>query len=451
MMDDVSTLPDNEEEHNEEPVPEWAEFTEFPDVYTAWKTTNHSHHGDCDRRLSRAARNVLRKHLVRTFFRHSEATEQDDIHRPVDHGKEDSLPDLLNRWMRSSGTGPSHQQQNQSAAAAASCPLLWPSLDVFQQDEEATRGVYIQSLPGGPRKNLKIAYPNYVLKQRGHAADTGSKDDPPPERWFQCEHCGKTFSTQFYLDLHMNRHHSRVGVEQGGANGSYNKQNTICPATDWCNLVGMANCHTEALKSEPYYDRGNNGWGGDAGAMLVQHKWAKIAHAIPCDEAELQQHCRSVMVSCGLLVEHKAVETDNDDWAPPFTTDKSLANLFCQTLACPRKQNLWQYLDEEVHDVLLTSFHSNTNNNPFVASFQDHWRDIWAKESHHHHHLLTWIGGLVLVGLVMWVLRMVMLNSTQNKPLLRTRPIPAGKRLLSKKGRLTFQGRGISRDRIKRD
>jgi hypothetical protein len=65
--------------------------------------------------------------------------------------------------------------------------------------------------------------------------------------------------------------------------------------------------------------------------------------------------------------------------------------------------------------------------------------------------LLTWIGGLVLVGLVMWVLRMVMLNSTQNKPLLRTRPIPAGKRLLSKKGRLTFQGRGISRDRIKRD
>jgi hypothetical protein len=246
MMDDVSTLP------------EWEEFTEFPDDYTAWKTTHHSHHGgDCDHCLSRAAHNMLRKHLVRTFVRHLEAAERDGTHWPVDHEKEDSLHDLLKRWMRSS-TVPSHQQQNQSAAAAA-CLLLWQSLDVFQQDKEATRGVYIQSLPGGPRKNLKIAYPNFVLKQRGYAAGTGSKDDPPPEQWFQCRHCGKTFSTQFYLDLHMNRHHSRVGVEQGGANGSQNKPNTICPATGWCNLAGMANCHMEALKREPYYDRGSNG------------------------------------------------------------------------------------------------------------------------------------------------------------------------------------------------
>jgi hypothetical protein len=119
---------------------------------------------------------------------------------------------------------------------------------------------------------------------------------------------------------------------------------------------------------------------------------------------------------------------------------------------CPRKQSLWQYLDEEVQDVLLASFHSNTSsNNPFVASFQEHWKEMWAKELQHHHHLLTWIGGVVLVvGLVMWVLRMVMLNSNQNMALLHTRPVPAGKRLLSKKGRPTFQGTR-SKDRIKRD
>lgn len=424
---DNTISPTEWEEMEEEPVPEWMDFPEFPNVYTAWNTP-----GVCDRRLSRAARRALRNHLLHTVFRHVDDTERDEWQVI---NQEDTLYDLLERWL---ATVPFHRRN-------ASCSLL-PSRDVYRNDEERSRQVYLSSLPGGPGKILKIAYPSYVLKERRHGSSTSHPKQP--EQWYQCGYCGKTFSTQFYLDVHMNKHHPQH-VGDNVQETTDKQQDSICPADDWCRLVGIANCHNEALKAEPYYDRGSNGRGSDAAAHLVKHKWTKLAHSIQCDEKELQANCREIMMSCGLL-DKKAGKNgeDDDDWVPP-STHEALASLFCQTLTCPRQQNLWQYLDEEAHDFLLggPSHRRGSNNNPFVTGFQDHWKSIWAKEAHHHHGLLSWIGGIAVLGLVIWMMRLVASSSESNDVLAR-RTVPPGKRLLSKRGRLSST---TSNSRIKRD
>jgi hypothetical protein len=121
--------------------------------------------------------------------------------------------------------------------------LLHPhKQDLYRDDDAQTQHIHVQSLPDGIRKNLKIAYPQSVLKHRR----TSDEIKHPSLHWFQCAFCGKIFISQFYLDVHLTTHHPHNDEASG----------MVCPAMAWCKLVGMANCHHQALQDEPLYDRG---------------------------------------------------------------------------------------------------------------------------------------------------------------------------------------------------
>ena len=97
------------------------------------------------------------------------------------------------------------------------------------------------------------------------------------------------------------------------------ENNLVCPGDIWCKIVGEANCHEDALRWEPFYGRGSNGLGGNADEdqrlKTIYHTNVKSAHAVPCDEKGLRNHCYDVLTTeCRI-------------------TDPSW---FCDTLECPR-------------------------------------------------------------------------------------------------------------------
>jgi hypothetical protein len=228
---------------------------------------------DCDRRLSRASRKLIRGHLLRIFGENHEA---------------ENVWNLLEHWLPINRRG--------------ECPLL-PSLDKHRIDEE-------HSIRIKASKNFAGAYPIAAIK--------GRPKESRPKTWFQCAYCGKTFSSRFYLDVHINHTHK---VEE---------RSTYCPASDWCQAVGLANCHDVALEDEPYYDRGGDGWSTDA--KLVRHKFLKYAHSISCNEEDIQSDCHSILEACGI-------------------TDPSQS--WCSSLSCPQHR------------------------------FGENIRDIWDRESEH--------------------------------------------------------------------
>lgn len=281
----------------------------------------------CDRRLGRAARAQIRRRVLQAV------SSKDDLDGSVLLQQEElDVWMLLDQWL---------------GKAPPSCPLL-PNNDLLRQDEEQSLKVK------APSKNLNLAYPTHVLQQRRQSSPLR------PQEWYQCGYCGKTFATRFYLDLHMDEHHQYHSTDD----------NLVCPA-EWCRVVGLANCHQQALEDEPFYDRGSGGWGEDR--KLVQHKWKKVAHAASCNLESVQADCRSVLHSCGLSGD------------------------FCDSIICPTHHFVWM----------------------------DHWRDTWLQEAQHHPGML---GILIIVAIGIWVYTQVM----PSVDFMSAKPHLPGRRLLQK-------------------
>jgi hypothetical protein len=376
-------------------------FKEFPDLYTSWNDTKSV---TCDRRLSRAAREVLRQHLLHSVFRELEHVERDE--KPFGYeNRDETAHNLLERWLT---VIPNWDRDN---TTKEKCILHPQRQDLYHNDDAQTRHVYIQSLPGGFAKNLKIAYPQSVLKYRR------TSEEYPSLHWYQCGYCGKTFVSQFYLDVHLTTHHFHDDPAPG----------IICPAIEWCKLVGIANCHHQALQDEPFYDRGR-GWGRDAATTMIQHKWSKITHSVPCSVQQLRQDCESVLASCGLL---DPDEAKYDHGAPTSRHTEMTAVSFCHALTCPPQQNLWHYFEEEAHGYLIGL--TSTTSIPSVMSFRAQWETIWRTETEHHNSLSSWIGITVLGLLLLWILNKAFITTNVSVSSKRT-SIPSGQRLLYKKG-----------------
>jgi hypothetical protein len=370
----------------------------FLDFYMSWNDTTSTH---CDRRLTRAAREVLRKHLLRTVFRDLERVKRDE--KPFRYENwDETVHTLLEQWFATIPNLASHN------TTKAKCLLYPEKQDLYRLDDAQTQHVYIQSLPGGIAKNLKIAYPQIVLKYWRKSDETQHES----LKWYQCGYCGKTFVSQFYLDMHLTTHHFHNDRAQG----------MVCPAMEWCKLVGMANCHHQALQDEPFYDRGS-GSGTDASSTLIQHKWSKIAHSVPCSVQQLQKNCESILASCGLL--------DPFKYNASTSQHRELtAVLFCEALTCPRQQNLWKYFEEEAHDYLLGL--TSTTSIPLEASSREKWESIWKAETEHHNSLLM---GITVFGvLLLWILRKEFLEARNWSHAPTSVPIPSGQRLLHKRG-----------------
>ncbi|KAL3930723.1 MAG: hypothetical protein SGBAC_011638 [Bacillariaceae sp.] len=206
----------------------------------------------CDRRLSRAARKLVHQHLL-------QVTQAENSILYDGFLDQSDVWVLLEHWLHANG-----RRMDQ-------CPLN-PLLDAYRIDEEHTLVV------DAPLK-VTGAYPTFVAQQR------------PKERrkrtWFECGYNGKTFSSRYYLDAHIDKHHK---VEE---------LSTFCPALEWCKAVGLANCHATALDDEPYYGQGSDGWGEDGN--LLRHRWIKKTHSVRCDIATMREDCRSIMDQCGIM------------------------------------------------------------------------------------------------------------------------------------------------------
>ena len=261
----------------------------------------------CDRRLSRAARTLLKRQVLRAAD--EKETEDHDVWT------------LLDQWL-----GKSHHKE---------CSLL-PNRDALRHDEEQSLPVPIST----STRNFGWAYPSATLQKRR------SRSPLRPQEWWQCGYCGKTFATRYYLDLHMTEHHGHHGiVEDAGL---------ICPAVEWCKVVGLANCHEQALADETYYDRGSGGWGDDR--KHIEHKWTKLSHSVPCILESVQSECREALNKCGVG-----------------------STLFCDSIACPKHKSWHLYS---------------------LNLLPDHWQDTWLEEAQHHP---GWLGFLLVCFISVWV------------------------------------------------
>jgi hypothetical protein len=312
------------------------------DVYS-WNTTS-----SCDRRLSRAARSLLQRHLRRL----DPSLPSNDKQQVV----VDDVWTLLDQWLETT--------------ARQKCPLN-SNMDVLRHDEEHSIAIPIPS-------NLNGAYPTQVLQQR-------RKNSPRrPSHWWQCGYCGKTFGTRFYLDLHLQQHHHHHPSQ------SIENDGMICPAKDWCRVVGLANCHAQALVEEPFYDRGSGGWGADR--TFVQHKWTKVAHSVPCNVTEIQMECRSVMeTACG----------------GNMMSSSNSSELFCESLSCPSHHHFWQQ----------------------DSGSDDHWYEMWLLEKAQHHSRGLLGGMLFCVALCLSVYALSLPPPKMKKGKRHNHP---GRRLLQK-------------------
>jgi hypothetical protein len=405
----------------------------FPDVYSSWNSTS-----TCDRRLSRAARSLVRQRLLHYIFSDVESgtnTRYDNY----------NIWDLLDRWLMIQLSANGHSPAS-SSTLQSSCPL-WPSRDVYREEEDHVVPVNVESMPGGTLHAMQAAYPNHVL---GFRRSTSPRR---PDSWYRCDFCGKIFSTRFYLDLHMSRHHD--GHESHTMMKDYNvsdsdrprstvlevaasRNSEICPAVGWCRLVGLANCHEKALQDEPFYDRGSGGW-GEEDRTSIQHKWKKVAHSIPCTIDSLHQDCRSILRSCGLIE-----EPNDDDWARKVPASSSWqsshsreAEQFCRQLTCPSHRSLWQFFDDGTS--LSHARHTIVH---------DLWGNIWRQEIRHHRRLLSIVGTLLVVGLLAWITWAI--AAAYGWRWQRRDTIPAGQRLLYKGRRRSNLLQSPKRGRVSR-
>lgn len=376
----------------------------------------------------------------------------------------------------SSLTADSASQQQLTA-----CPLLDAAKrDQYREEEQHFLQAFPRSFPGGTSHAMKAAFPLLLVRQQSKSTSTtttnggSSLSSTPSSSWAQCGFCGKVFSTRFYLDHHWATseacQQSRSQQQQLPPKEVVEdfEHSIICPAVDWCPLVGgLTACHERALRDEPYYDRGS-GEDDDHHSNLVRHKWNKILHSIPCEIESIRRDCRSILATCGIPLpddDDKSKKggdlVDEDDWAVPDATattttndpsnaDHTAATCFCDTLTCPRQQSVWQYLQDETEDYYQWYLSGDGGGNFRSLNHHDeHHHYLWNREMDHHRGLWSMVGVFLLTGLAFWIYhRVAHESSSRSGPHTRG---SSGLKALTKRRKSYQNPRRPSTDRVKLD
>ncbi|GAX10577.1 hypothetical protein FisN_14Lh076 [Fistulifera solaris] len=212
----------------------------------------------CDPWLSRAAREILHRHLSRHLtgsHDNQSTTIYDYISQVVSVGK---IIEDIN--------------------ATQHCPLH--DVDVLRRHEEQSRSISSRKLPS--------AYASSYLLKHNHYSKSGA-----PVSWYQCGLCQKQFLTRFYLDRHLKWTHREELLLPPET-----ESRIICPAQQWCEF--LVDCYDVAVDQEPYYSAGSGGW-----SDYHRHSVASLVRQRipPCHEERLQQQlraCRSMVDACFL-------------------------------------------------------------------------------------------------------------------------------------------------------
>jgi hypothetical protein len=295
----------------------------------------------CDRRLSRAAREIVRLHLELAWKAAHKKFPSLALKYDVDVSE-------WNVWQLL------HAMIGEEAAEASEhCPLR-PSLDVWRHHEENS----VETDGRIPRQFRNAAIPGML-----HAAGIKTKQLNPA--FHQCGLCRKNFTSQYYLDRHFDYRHNHDTVD-----AIVSFKDSICPATDWCAFLSDRVCHDMALELEPYYGPGSAGFGPDK--HTVHRNLQRLASQRPCTEERIiavSRACSKVITDCFLASgEPAAAEAHDEGEDDTVFIREHLNQTLCAVHSCHGR----------IYKIL-------SGTSPFVAHQQQMWREeMWTQTERHH-------------------------------------------------------------------
>eukprot|EP01083_Nonionella_stella_P021704 60135_1 len=229
----------------------------------------------------------------------------------------------------------------------------------------------------------------------------------------QCGHCGKTFVSRYYLDLHTSTQHrdeaeALLKVEENSSS-LHNHQHqhhhhhhagNICPANEWCKLLGGSACDVGALKDEPYYapgiqmDSGRNSFamstsvntGSGASnheSNSIERQYKRDIYSHPCNESELilsREYCRDSIETC-------------------FVGKDELIQELTEVLCSPSVQSCQRHM-------LIGDLSSSTG-----VDQGQHFRLLWRNEWDRHHEDMNRLGGILFVFIGLLLMGLVFCTS----------------------------------------
>ena len=250
----------------------------------------------CDRRLSRAARQLVQDFIVPHLHHYSQLVEAEA------RDKQEQEQTQQPGWMEqehndlfSSASSISEPQPTKiSLPASAHRPTslapyeLWKTLERFIVTPDTCWLT--------PSKD--ILFEDERQSYTGMAVSKRFAQRPGYPVWYYSGYSGKAFATRFYLDLHMTHYASKNKPKDN--NNTIDQENGgICWADTVCDALGGSYLYQEtALDLEPFYGRGSGGFGPDQDA--VRRGWE---HAIPPCNNTLLRHetrplCEQLMDGC---------------------------------------------------------------------------------------------------------------------------------------------------------
>ena len=214
--------------------------------------------GSCDRRQSRAARQVLLEQVVPLLEHWLQESGQDLPSSPRRRTTTPNEPISL---------APTYLWEVLHRTAAPGCPVL---RDMYRELEEHSWLVRARAPKLAPRRTYA--------------------------HWFSCGLCGKVFTSRYYLDHHQHLHHT-PGRDTSTTTQEVENSSVECLGTVVCGALG--GCDRVSLDLEPYYGRGS-GVVVEPDAVAIQRAWASQIQ--PCQEdqiqTELKPNCHALMNEC---------------------------------------------------------------------------------------------------------------------------------------------------------
>lgn len=320
-----------------------------------------AHSKVCDRRLSRAARSLLLRHL------RSAVPTSVDKH---------NVWQLLERLL------------SPDAYFKDQCPLI-PLKDILRCHEE--QSVVLLPPPQKATCRVGISIRSALYKQSKQAWQTHA--------WHQCGLCGKMFSSKFYLDQHLDNHHASTINSVACGTAGFGRENGseidfICPATTWCSA--LPSCNQQALELEPFYGPGSGGLGEYD--RYIAHRsllWSEVDEVREgeraCDEEEMQAkkyRCQRMIMQCfssSSTDDTRAYEHSQGD------LHRLLEQSLCNSISCPGR----------LHRLFIAGTDKSSRAASVVIKRAHEWQGDW-KGYYDEHHRMGCMGFFLLLLLGIW-------------------------------------------------
>jgi hypothetical protein len=375
----------------------------------------------CDRRLSRAAREIVKQKLLQALLLVDDGVGETKTTIMIPTTKilsSNTDPAQFSVWellesvtaVPAAATVNSNHDTNDDSSSSSSSSFCWLQAprDVLRYHEEHV-SIIKADLQGYRGVDTPTANRRHVVNQfKSHW-------------WYQCMLCGKVFASRFYLDRHLERMHHHhhhhhppppalleterlLSEEEDNSNSHHHHRDIdddgtfwICPATDWCgNFLSLWACHEMALTLEPHYGPGRSSSNsrGDrgAGVGVVERRLWKEAHEQPCTTSDMQAatvSCRNMIQSCFFPQQQQQQPAAAALLlaARQRRIGQALENSLCSTLSCPDRLHRLFFQTKTGGDLVMRHVHE--------------WQDEWLYWNEDHHDI-GWFGLILLLLLAVW-------------------------------------------------